>query len=273
MEKYYPERENTFGLFANSRITKVRIISMILSQGDAGWPIRKGESMNNNPSSMSVLIRNVTLQLLLAVPVFLAMFFLPAGTFAYWEAWVYLVITFGFVFLVFFYFLKNDPGLLERRMKMREKITEQKLIVNLSFFPALLVFLLPGFDIRFDWSNVPVMIVVIADILVVFGYIIVFLVFRENRYASRIIEIEQGQTVIDSGPYAIVRHPMYLGTILLFIFSPLALASYWAMIPGILFIPILVARIINEESVLVRDLNGYQKYMQKTRFRLIPGIW
>ena len=113
----------------------------------------------------------------------------------------------------------------------------------------------------------------IADILVLAGYVLVFLAFRENRYASRIVEVEQGQTVITSGPYAMVRHPMYLGSLPLFTLTPLALGSFWAMIPAILIIPFIVARIRSEESVLVRDLNGYKEYMQKTRYRLIPGIW
>ena len=229
--------------------------------------------MSNSQSSQSELIRMVFVRFLGAILVLSAVFFLPAGTFAYWEAWVYLAILFIPMLFVLIYLLKNDRGLLARRMKMREREAEQKLIIKLSYIPFLLAFLLPGFDKRFGWSNVPVGVVVLADILVLLGYGIVFLVFRENRYASRIIEVEQGQTVISSGPYAIVRHPMYLGSLLLYILSPLALGSYWAMIPAILIIPIIVARIRNEESVLARDLNGYQEYMQKTRYRLIPGIW
>ena len=229
--------------------------------------------MSNSQSSQSELIRMVFVRFLGAILVLSAVFFLPAGTFAYWEAWVYLAILFIPMLFVVIYLLKNDRELLARRMKVREREAEQKLIIKLSYIPFLLAFLLPGFDKRFGWSNVPVGVVVLADILVLLGYGIVFLVFRENRYASRIIEVEQEQTVISSGPYAIVRHPMYLGSLLLYILSPLALGSYWAMIPAILIIPIIVARIRNEESVLVRDLNGYQEYMQKTRYRLIPGIW
>ena len=156
---------------------------------------------------------------------------------------------------------------------MREKETEQKLITKFSYVYFLLAFLLPGFDKRFEWSNVPVAVVIVADILVLLGYGMFFLVLRENRYASRIIEVEQEQKVISSGPYAIVRHPMYLGISLMYILSPLALGSYWAMIPAILIIPVIIARIRNEESVLARDLSGYQEYMQKTRYRLIPGMW
>ena len=243
------------------------------AKGMPGCLMGQGDNMSNSQSSQSELIRMVFVRFLGAILVLSAVFFLPAGTFAYWEAWVYLAILFIPMLFVVIYLLKNDRELLARRMKMREREAEQKLIIKLSYIPFLLAFLLPGFDKRFGWSNVPVGVVVLADILVLLGYGIVFLVFRENRYASRIIEVEQEQTVISSGPYAIVRHPMYLGSLLLYILSPLALGSYWAMIPAILIIPIIVARIRNEESVLARDLNGYQEYMQKTGYRLIPGIW
>jgi protein-S-isoprenylcysteine O-methyltransferase Ste14 len=229
--------------------------------------------MSNVQSSRGELIKLVASRLLIFFPVMFALFFLPAGTFAYWEAWVYLAILLIPMLFVMSYMLKNEPDLLARRMRMREKEAEQKLIVKLSYIPFLLAFLLPGFDKRFGWSNVPVGVVVIADILVLLGYIFVFFVFRENRYASRIIEVEQEQTVISSGPYALVRHPMYLGALLMYVLSPLALGSWWAMIPGACIIPVLVARIFNEESVLAKELKGYQEYMQKTRYRLIPGIW
>jgi protein-S-isoprenylcysteine O-methyltransferase Ste14 len=156
---------------------------------------------------------------------------------------------------------------------MKEKEKRQKLIVKISYLYFLLTFLLPGFDKRFGWSNVPVILVVIADILVLFGYGMFFLVLRENRYASRIIEVEKEQKVISSGPYAIVRHPMYLGILIMYAFSPLALGSYWAIIPAIMIIPILVARIWDEERILMKELDGYQRYMEKTKYRLIPGIW
>ena len=229
--------------------------------------------MSNSQSSQGELIKMVFVRFLGAILVLSTMFFLPAGTLAYWEAWGYLAILFIPMLFVLFYLLKNDPGLLARRMKTREREAEQKLIIKLSFIPFLLAFLLPGFDKRFGWSNVPVGMVVMADILVLLGYSIVFLVFRENRYASRVVEVEQEQTVISSGPYAMIRHPMYLGSLLLYILSPLALGSYWAMIPAVLIIPVIIARIRNEESVLARDLSGYQEYMQKTRYRLIPGMW
>jgi protein-S-isoprenylcysteine O-methyltransferase Ste14 len=229
--------------------------------------------MSNGQPSQSELIRMVIVRYLVAILVLWAIFFLPAGTLAYWEAWVYLTILFIPVLLVGIYLLKNNPELLARRMRMREKVAEQQLIIKLSYIPFVLAFLLPGFDKRFEWSNVPVGLVVISDILILLGYGIVFLALRENRYASRIIEVEQGQTAISSGPYAIIRHPMYLGVLPLYALSPLALGSYWAMIPALLIIPFIIARILNEERVLARDLNGYQEYMQKTRYRLIPGMW
>jgi len=139
--------------------------------------------------------------------------------------------------------------------------------------PFLLAFILPGIDKRLGWSNVPITIIVVAEILVFLGYIFVFLVFKENQFASRVIEVEKGQTVIQSGPYRLVRHPMYMGATLMYVASPLALGSYWAIIPAIFIIPIFIARIINEESVLTKELEGYSDYKLKTRYRLIPGIW
>jgi protein-S-isoprenylcysteine O-methyltransferase Ste14 len=229
--------------------------------------------MSDSHLSQGELIRMIGVRLLVVIPVLFALFFLPAGTLAYWEAWVYLAILFIPMLLVLVYLLKNDPVLLERRMRMREREPEQKLIIKLGYFYFLLVFLLPGFDKRFGWSNVPVAAVVVADILVLLSYGIFFLGLRENRYASRIIEIEQEQKVICSGPYSIVRHPMYFGVSLMYILSPLALGSYWAMLPSILIILLIVARIQNEESVLARELRGYQEYMHKIKYRLIPGIW
>jgi protein-S-isoprenylcysteine O-methyltransferase Ste14 len=223
--------------------------------------------------SQSKLVMMATVRLLLVIPVLLAMFLIPAGTFAYWEAWVYTTILFIPMLFAFGYLIKNDPDLLVRRMKIKEKEKKQQLIIKLSYIPFIFIFLLPGFDKRFGWSTVPLAIVIIADILVLLGYGIFFLVLKENPYASRIVEVEPEQTVITSGPYAKVRHPMYSGVLLLYSSSALALGSYWTLIPAVFIIPILVARILNEEEVLERDLDGYQEYMQKTHYRLIPGVW
>jgi protein-S-isoprenylcysteine O-methyltransferase Ste14 len=202
-----------------------------------------------------------------------AMFLLSAGTLAYWEAWVYLSIFVVPMIFVLVYLLKYDPGLLERRMRMREKESEQKQIAVFAILYFLLAFLLPGFDKRFGWSHVPVGVVLAADALVLLGYSLFFLVLRENSYASRIVEVEQGQRVVSTGPYAVVRHPMYVGVSLMYIASPLALGSYWAVIPSLLIVPILVARIRSEERLLGRELMGYKEYAQRTRYRLVPGVW
>jgi len=229
--------------------------------------------MNNNSVSRKKLIISFYGRLLFFFLIWGAVFFLPAGTFAFWEAWVVLAILFIPMALGFTYWLKRDPKLLERRSKTSEKEAAQKLIIKILSLCFILTFLIPGFDKRFEWSIVPVVVVIVADILVMLGYGICFLVIRENRFASRTVEVEQEQRVINSGLYAIVRHPMYLGVLLMCISLPLALGSYWAMIPALLIIPVLVARIRNEESVLVRELKGYREYLQKTKYRLIPGIW
>lgn len=229
--------------------------------------------MGSHKLSQKELAKLVYSRVLVFIPVLLLIFFLPAGTFAYWEAWVYLTILLIPMFFVFNYLLKHSPELLERRMHMREKETAQKQIVGLSYIYFMIVFLLPGLDRRWEWSQVPAMLVLIADIFVVLGYGMFILVVKENRFASRVIEVAQAQQVISTGPYAIVRHPMYLGVALMYTASPLALGSYWAMLPAVLIIPLLMARILNEEQVLGRELKGYREYTQKVRYRLIPGLW
>ncbi|MFN8466851.1 MAG: isoprenylcysteine carboxylmethyltransferase family protein [Caldilineaceae bacterium] len=228
---------------------------------------------NESQVSQGELIKMVAVRLAVAIPLLFAIIFIPAGTLAYWEGWLYLAVLLVPMFFVMAYMLKNTPDLLARRMKMRERESEQKGIVLLSTALFLVAFIIPGLDFRFGWSAVSMPVVLLADLLVLLAYGFVILVFRENHYAARVVEVEEGQKVIDTGPYAIVRHPMYLGVIVLYIFSPLALGSYWAMLPMLLMIPILAARLLNEEAVLVRDLPGYSDYMQRTKYRLVPGIW
>lgn len=213
---------------------------------------------------------------LLVPAVFLGLgliFFVPAGTLDYWEAWVYCaVLLVPFVF-VLTYLLRKDPELLARRIRLNEKEPAQRRIIRASSLIFFTGFLIPGLDHRFGWSDIPVEAVLAANILVILGYVLVFLVFKENPFASRVVEVEPDQRVISTGPYALVRHPMYLGTSIMWLATPIALGSYWAL-PIFLFLPIvLVYRIMNEEEVLLRELPGYREYTQKVRYRLIPGIW
>ena len=171
------------------------------------------------------------------------------------------------------YLVKNDPELLKRRMRVKEKETKQKLIVGISRIPFILGFIIPGLDFRFNWSEISPTIVITADIIVFLGYWLVFLVFRENSYTSRIVEVEKGQRVITTGPYAVVRHPMYTGIILMYLFTPIALGSWWALLIFGFTPVVLILRIFNEEELLKKDLTGYKEYCQKVRYRLIPYVW
>ena len=224
-------------------------------------------------TEISELKKQVIIRFIMA-PVFIGLIlFLPAGTLYYWEAWIYCGVLFIPVSFVVFYFLKKDPELLERRMRMREKEEKQKTIVKFAAIIFLIGFIIPGLDYRYQWSNVPFIFVIAANVIVFSGYMLCFLVFRENSYASRIIEVETGQEVITTGPYAIVRHPMYFGVLLMYLFTPLALGSYWALPFFLPLLLLIVSRLLNEEEVLLRELPGYKEYCQKTKFHLIPFIW
>jgi protein-S-isoprenylcysteine O-methyltransferase Ste14 len=222
----------------------------------------------SRPLLTAILVRFIGAFLLMG-----AVFFISAGTFSYWQAWVYIFVLFVTVAVVVRYLYKYDPKLLERRMRMKERQKTQKAVVAVSWPFFLAAFIMPGLDIRFGWSNVPVPVIIAADIMMLIGYAIIGLVFRANTYTSRIVEVEKGQKVISTGPYAIVRHPMYVGVIVFFMSSPLALGSYWAVIPTLFIIPMLVVRILGEEKELMNNLEGYGDYVKKTRYRLLPGVW
>jgi protein-S-isoprenylcysteine O-methyltransferase Ste14 len=198
--------------------------------------------------------------------------FLPAGSLRYWPAWIWWSEISAMTLFITAYFLKKDPGLLRRRMKVKEK-DPSPVIFRLLSFLTLFIFLIPGFDYRYHWSALPVWIIIVANAAVLCGYVLIFLVFKENSYASTIIQVEKEQQVIATGPYAIVRHPMYTGLLLMQLLTPLALGSYWALIFALLAIPTTIFRIRKEEKLLLHGLPGYKDYCRKTPYRLIPSIW
>ncbi len=202
--------------------------------------------------------------------------FLPAGTPDFWQAWVYLFIFSGSSLAITLFLMKRDMELLKRRLRagaVAEKERSQKIIQTFARFIFIGVLLVPGFDHRFNWSHVPVFLVVTGEIFVAVGFYIVFLVFRENSYTSATIEIAENQKVISTGLYAVVRHPMYSGALLMLLFTPLALGSFWDLPFVILIFIVIVWRLLDEEKFLAKNLSGYSAYCQKTRFRLIPMVW
>ncbi len=222
---------------------------------------------NANLSTLKAYLVPVIIMLVMGL-----ILFLPAGSLRYWEAWIWWSIISAITLSITAYFLKKDPGLLSRRMKVKEK-EPQPVIIRVLSLLSLLAYLVPGIDYRYHWSAVPVWLVITANALVLLGYVFIFIVFRENSYASTVIQVVKEQQVIKTGPYAIVRHPMYTGLLIMQLFTPLALGSYWALIFSFLFIPVIIFRIRKEEAVLVRDLPGYMDYRTKTRYRLIPSVW
>jgi protein-S-isoprenylcysteine O-methyltransferase Ste14 len=202
-----------------------------------------------------------------------SVYFLTAGTFKYWEAWAYVITIFIPMIIFLGYMFRHDPKFLERRMKIREKRKEQKLIVSVGTLPILLAYILPGFDKRFGWSEISLSVTITGIALVLLSYLMILYVFKTNSYAARVVDVEKDQKVITTGPYAYVRHPMYVAVIILYIASPVALGSYWALVPALFIIPVIVARIKDEEKELLENLESYKEYTQKVKHRLLPRIW
>ncbi len=223
--------------------------------------------------SRSKLLFTVLSRLIAGVVMFALLFFLPAGTWRYWQAWMYIGVLIIPMFFVLAYFMKNDPALLERRMKMREERKEQRKIIQASGIVFVLIYILPGFDIRYGWSNMPAWVSITAGVVMFLSYMLVFRTMQVNSFLSRVIEVAEDQRVIDTDVYSIVRHPMYVGMIVLYAISPIVLGSWWAVIPALVIIPVIVARILDEEKALEQDLPGYVEYKQKVKYRLIPFVW
>ena len=202
--------------------------------------------------------------------------FLSAGTLNYWQAWLYIAFFGISTLFVTLYLVRYDQKLLESRVAAgptAETSKTQKIIQSLASLFFMLVFIVAGLDQRFHWSIVLSIVSLIADVFVVLGFYFVFLVFKENTYTSATIEVRQNQTVISTGPYSIVRHPMYAGAGLLLIFTPLALGSWVALPFPLLLIVVIALRAIDEEKFLATNLSGYDAYRQKVRYRIIPFVW
>ena len=222
---------------------------------------------------MKSLTGRTVVRLAVGLLVGAALIFLPAGSFRFWQGWVFVVGQLGSYIVLSIWLLKRDPQLMERRMRSKEKDPEQRLfqiLWTLIFFPALV---LPGLDYRFGWSHMPAWLAVCGQAAMMAGTFLIFWVMKVNTFAGRTIQVETGQRVIADGPYAIVRHPMYTGILLSMLDVPIALGSYVAFPVFALLAPVMIFRLIHEERVLCRDLPGYVEYCERTRFRLVPGLW
>jgi protein-S-isoprenylcysteine O-methyltransferase Ste14 len=210
------------------------------------------------------------------VPFLALLIFLPAGTLAYWQGWVYLGVFVACCALMTAALLKLDPALVARRLAVgpkAEREPAQKRIQWIASLCLLALYILSALDWGQGWSTVPTGVALLGDLLTVLGFAVMYRVFRENSYAAATVTVEAGQRVISTGPYALVRHPMYAGALLLFLGTPLALGSWWGLAVYIPSVAILVARLRDEEQFLMRNLSGYDDYCRRVRFRLVPGLW
>jgi protein-S-isoprenylcysteine O-methyltransferase Ste14 len=205
-----------------------------------------------------------------------ALLFLPARTLDYWQAWAFLAVFGVSAVAITLYLMKKDPKLLERRMQggpTAEKETSQKIIQTLTAIMFIAMLVVPALDHRAHWTTVPLSVVVAGDVLVALGFVIIFFVFKENTFASTTIELAPEQKVISTGLYALVRHPMYMGGLFLFVGMSLSLGSWWGLFVFLIFMPALIWRLLDEERFLAKNLLGYSEYRNKVKYRLVPFVW
>ena len=205
-----------------------------------------------------------------------ALLFLPAWTLHYWQAWTFLAVFSVAVLAITLYLVKKDPKLLERRLKAgprAEKERTQRIIQLVATIAFVTVVVFPPIDHRFAWSTVPAYVSIAGDLLVFLGLLIVFFVFKENTFTSAVIEVDAQQKVVATGPYALIRHPMYAGALVMFVGTPLALGSLWGLLTIVPITVVIVLRLLDEEKFLARNLPGYSDYSDKIGYRLLPYIW
>jgi protein-S-isoprenylcysteine O-methyltransferase Ste14 len=206
-----------------------------------------------------------------------ALLFLPAWTLGYWQAWAFLTVFGVSALAITLYLMKNDPKLLERRVyagPTAEKETSQKIIQTITALGFIAMLVLPALDYRWHWwPAVPFFATVAGDVLVAIGFLIIFFVYKENSFASATIELAPDQKVVSTGLYALVRHPMYMGGLVMFVGMILSLGSWWGLVMFALMMPALIWRVFDEEKLLTKDLPGYAEYKNTVRYRLVPFIW
>jgi protein-S-isoprenylcysteine O-methyltransferase Ste14 len=225
---------------------------------------------------MSKLILQTLKNFLIGAIALGLLLFLPAGTFAYWQAWLFIIVFMTSVSTIGVYLSLQDPELLERRKQFgpsAEQSTPQKMIMSLTMVGFLGIFVVSALDNRFGWSQAPNYVSIFGNLLIILGFIMLYFVFKENSFGSSNIQVVEGQKIVTSGPYRLVRHPMYTGTLMMSSGIPLALGSWWGLLVLALITPILLWRILDEEKLLKQELPGYAEYMQMVSKRLIPYVW
>jgi protein-S-isoprenylcysteine O-methyltransferase Ste14 len=247
---------------------------MIRARRSFGMATQSGST--TEATTRKSLILPAVMNFLVGVIAFGVMIFLPAGTLNYWQAWVVIVIFMGLTSATGVYFSIKDPALVQRRQQAgpaAEQSRGQKIFITAGYLANIAMLVVSGFDHRFGWSHVPTLVALAGDVLVVLSSVMYFIVYQVNSFAASTVQTFVGQRVISTGPYALVRHPKYVGDMLLVIGVPLALGSWWGLAVTMLVLPALVWRILDEEKLLKKDLPGYTEYTHKVRYRLVPHIW
>ncbi len=202
-----------------------------------------------------------------------ALLFLPAGSLCYQNGWLFIALLFIPMLVLGAVLLVKAPELLKKRLNAKEKASTQKGVVAASALLFLVGFVVAGLDYRFSWSRVPLAVVIVASAVLLVSYALYAEVMRENAYLSRTVEVSEGQKVVDTGLYGIVRHPMYAVTVWLFLSIPLVLGSLWSLVCFLPYIPVIIVRIKDEEKLLENELDGYKEYKKRVKYRLIPFVW